>query len=72
MAVANFKIRKKTNSSDFFTLVAIFGLAIGSVIILWYEYKTKPEQMAFIVAIYALLTIGAYTYSKLKKYKEKV
>ncbi len=71
MAVANFKIRKKTNSSDFFTLVAIFGLAIGSIIILWYEYKTKPEQMAFIVAIYALLTIGAYTYSKIKGKEEK-
>jgi len=66
MAVANFKIRKLTNSSDFFTLVAIFGLAIGSMIILWYEYKTEPEQMVFIVVIYALLTIGAYTYSKIK------
>jgi len=71
MAVANFKIRKATNSSTFFTIVAIFGLALGSVLILWYEYKTKPEQMEFIVLIYIILTIGAYTYSKLASKREK-
>lgn len=67
MAIANFKIRKKTNSSDFFTLVAIAGLTIGSILILWYEYKTKPEQMLFIVILYALLSLGAYGYARLKE-----
>jgi len=67
MAIANFKIRKLTKSSDFFTIVAIIGLAIGSILILWYEYKTKPEQMLFIVVLYAILTIGAYSYAKIKE-----
>ena len=71
MAIANFKIRKKTNSSDFFTLVAIAGLTIGSVLILWYEYKTKPKQMLFIVILYAVLSIGAYGYAKLKEKLQK-
>ena len=65
MAIANFKIRKLTNSSDFFTIVAIVGLAVGSILILIYEYKTKPEQLLFILTIYIILTIGAYIYSKL-------
>ncbi len=66
MAIANFTIRKKTNSSDFFTIVAIIGLSVGSMIILWYEYKTKPFQMLFIVFLYALLSLGAFIYAKLK------
>ena len=72
MAIANFKIRKATKSSDFFTVVAILGLSIGSILILWYEYKTKPEQMLFIVILYIILTIGAYTYAKLASKDEKV
>jgi hypothetical protein len=67
MAIANFKIRAKTNASDFMTLTAIAGLSIGSTLILWYEYKTKPQQMAFILGLYILLTIGAFTYSRLNR-----
>ena len=66
MAVANFKIRKFTKSSDLFTVVAIAGLAIGSILILWYEYKTKPEQLLFILILYTVLTIGAYSYAKIR------
>ena len=68
MAIANFKIRDKTNSSTLFTLISILGLLIGSSLILWYEYKTKPEQMFFILVIYAILTIGAFFYSKFAKF----
>jgi len=67
MAVANFKIRKKTNSSSVFSLVTIFGLMIGSVLILHYEYITKPKQLLFIAVLYGILTIGAYSYSKIAK-----
>ncbi len=63
MAIANFKIRTYTNSSTLFTLIAIFGLFVGSILILWYEYKTKPEQMIFITVIYIILTLFAYGYS---------
>ncbi|HHH20758.1 MAG TPA: APC family permease [Nitratifractor sp.] len=69
MSVANFKIRKLTDSSDIFTVVSIIGLSVGSVLILWYEYKTKPEQMFFIIALYIILTIGAYSYANLASKK---
>ncbi len=65
MAIANFKIRKATQSSTLFTLIAMGGLAIGSILILWYEYKTEPEQMFFIVILYLLLAFSAYVYAKL-------
>jgi len=67
MAIANFKIRKLTKSSDFFTIVAIVGLAVGSILILWYEYQTKPEQLLFILILYVVLTIGAYSYAKMRE-----
>ena len=64
MAIANFKIRKKTHSSTLFTLISILGLMTGTVLILMYEYKTQPEQLLFIVILYALLTLGAGIYAK--------
>ncbi len=64
MAIANFKIRKATHSSTAFTTIAIFGLGISSVLILWYEYHHKPKQMLFILVLYILLTIGAWSYAK--------
>jgi amino acid transporter len=66
MAIANFKIRKKTNSSTVFTLIAIGGLLTGTVFILTYEYNTKPEQLLFIVGLYLMLTLGALGYGKLR------
>ena len=65
MAIANFKIRKETHSSTLFTLIAIVGLSVGSILILGYEYQTKPEQMMFIVILYVLLAIGAWGYARL-------
>lgn len=65
MAVANFKIRKKTDSHTLFSLIAILGLVVGACLILYYEYKTKPEQLLFIVGLYVILTIGAYIYAKI-------
>ncbi len=65
MAIANFKIRHLTHSSTLFTAIAILGLSIGSILILWYEYQTEPEQMLFIVILYGLLTVGAWSYAKI-------
>ncbi len=65
IAVANFKIRRATGSSTLFTLIAITGLAIGSILILWYEYQTKPKQMLFILILYGVLTVGAWGYSRI-------
>ncbi|WP_295420680.1 APC family permease [Sulfurovum sp.] len=67
MAVANFKIRKQTRSSTFLTLLSILGLLVGAALILYYEFHTKPDQLFFIVGIYAILSIGAWGYAKVQK-----
>jgi len=67
MAIANFKIRKKTNSSTLFTIIAILGLLTGVTLILFYEFKTQPDQLFFIAGLYAVLSIGARGYAKVQK-----
>ena len=64
MAIANFKIRKKTKSSGLLTVLSIIGLAIGGVLILYYEFTHKWLQMVFIIGIYLILAIGAWIYAK--------
>ncbi|WP_345979350.1 APC family permease [Sulfurimonas sp. HSL3-2] len=63
MAYANFKIRRKTNSSTFITLFAMFALLVGSVFIIYFEATTQIEQLYFIIGLYLLLTLSAYLYS---------
>ena len=67
MSIANFKIRKKTNSHGGFALTAIFGLFLGAMLIFYYEYQTKPKQLLFIGMIYAILSAGAYLYAKIRR-----
>ncbi len=67
MAIANYKIRAKTNSSKFITLLAIFGLTIGAILILFYEFKNKWEQMLIIILLYIVLALGAWIYSEKQK-----
>jgi amino acid transporter len=64
MAVANYKIRDKTNSSKYLTALSIVGLGFGGLLILYYEFTTKWEEMAFILFLYLLLAIGAWKFSK--------
>ncbi len=71
MAVANYKIRNKTNSSKFLTALSIVGLGIGGLLILYYEFTNKWEQMIAIIVLYIMLGLGAWTYSKRKETKEK-
>ncbi len=67
MAFANFKIRKRTNSSFIITLFAMISLAIGTILIIYYEFTTQIEQLYFLAGLYFLLTICAYFYSKMKR-----
>jgi amino acid transporter len=67
MAIANFKIRKRTSSSTLFTIIAILGLLTGTTLILFYEFKTQPDQLFFIVGLYIVLSIGAWSYAKVQK-----
>ena len=72
MAIANFKIRKETNSHSIFALVAIVGLIGGASLILWYEYQTQFEQLLFILLLYIVLSIGAFGYAKFRELKERL
>lgn len=67
MAFANFKIRTKTDSSLFVTTLAMSGLLMGTVFIIYYEATTQIEQLYFIGSIYLLLTLGAWLFSRFKK-----
>lgn len=71
MAIANYKIRDKTNSSTFLTALSIFGLGIGGMLILYYEFTNEWEQMLVIIVLYILLAFGAWRYSKNNETKEK-
>ena len=64
MAWANFRIRHRTGSSLWVTVLAIIGLAAGTVFIFYYELITQPEQLIFIGGLYALLAVGAWLYAR--------
>lgn len=66
MAFANFKIYKLTDSSLILTISAMIGLAIGTILIIYYELTTQIEQVYFILIIYTILTFGAWLFSKIK------
>ncbi|MDD2896618.1 MAG: APC family permease [Aliarcobacter sp.] len=64
MAIANFKIRDKTDSSIYPTILSIILLSGSTILIIYYEFKVEFEQMLFIIFLYILLTIFAWIYSK--------
>ena len=66
MAIANFKIRDKTNSSTLITVVSILGLLLGTSLIFYYEYQSNPEQLLFILILYGILSLGAWGYAKMR------
>ena len=67
MAITNYTIRDKTNSSSLATIISILGLAMGGILILYYEFTHNWEQMVFMISLYLMLWLGAYLYSKNKK-----
>lgn len=69
MAVANYKIRDKTESSTILTLSAIIGLSLGGVLIFYYEFRNNWQQMVAIIVLYILLAAAAWGFSKRKKAK---
>jgi len=64
MAYANYKIRDLTKSSSILTILAILGLLSGTLFIFYYEFTYQAEQMLFTAGLYALLTLGAWLYSR--------
>lgn len=67
MAYANFKIYKLTDSSLILTILAMLGLVVGTVLILYYEATTQIEQIYFIGGLYIILTFMAW----ISSYKHK-
>jgi amino acid transporter len=67
MAYANLRIRDRTGSSLVTAVLALVGLLVGTVLILGYELMNQPEQLAFIVALYVVLTLGAFLFSTLRR-----
>lgn len=65
MSIANFTMRKQTNSSLILTVLSITVLFLGTCLIIYYEITTEIEQIYFIVGIYILLSLGAFLYSRL-------
>lgn len=64
MAYANFKIRDLTHSSPVLTALALLGLVLGTVLIVYYEINNQPQQLLFIASLYVLLTLGSWLYSR--------
>lgn len=64
MAIANHVIRQKTEAHGACTLTAVIGLAMAATLILYYEYVT--DNVMQILAIYALITLGALIYSVIR------
>ena len=69
MAYANFKIRHLTNSSLTLSVLAMIGLAIGTILIIYYEATTQIEQVYYISGLYMLLTFGAWIFARDKDSK---
>jgi len=66
MSYANYKIRELTNSSLLITVTSFFGLLMGAFLILYYEFSRQPQQLLFILGLYAVLTISSWLFSKNK------
>ena len=64
MAYANFKIRHLTGSSAIISILSMLGLMLGMVLIIYFELSNQPEQLLFIAGLYALLTAGAWVFSR--------
>jgi amino acid transporter len=69
MSIANFKIRKLTNSSTLITIISIIGLSVGAIAILYYEFQTNPQQLLFIMGLYIILTFAALGYARVNQDK---
>jgi len=72
MAYANYKIHDLTNSSPILTIFAIIALLSGTILIFYYEFNNQPQQMLFIGAIYIVLTMGSWFYSRAKAHHANI
>jgi amino acid transporter len=67
MALANFKIRKKTKTKGIVALVAIAGLSFGAFCLFYYEFTTEIKNLFYILSIYLVILILSFVYSRLNR-----
>lgn len=67
MSYANFKIRRRTQASFVLTILAMLGLAVGLVMIIYFEMTRQVEQLYFICGLYFVLSLSAWVFSKKNK-----
>ncbi|MCB9240924.1 MAG: amino acid permease [Flavobacteriales bacterium] len=67
MAYSNFKVRKQTHTSSVVAIVSMLGLFVAGVLILYLEYTKEMDQLYAIGAVYAVLILGAWLYSRKNK-----
>lgn len=71
MAWSNFKMRKSTKTALFPAIVAMSGLFLAGTMIFYFEIRENLYQFAYIISIYAILSLGAYIYARRKGSIEK-
>lgn len=69
MAFSNFKIAHKTNTKRVYAFIAMTGLAMAGIIILWYQVQYDTSQIIYICFIYGLITLLSWVYAKLNAKK---
>ncbi|MFC3117976.1 APC family permease [Jhaorihella thermophila] len=65
MALTNHAKRGETGAHPWATVLSMTGLGAATVLILIYEAQHSPEQLAFVLTIYAVLTVMAAVYAHL-------
>ncbi|AKS40782.1 APC family permease [Wenzhouxiangella marina] len=63
MAWANLRMRDRTGASAPLIWLALVGLLLGTVLILYYEWTNEPRQLIFIMGLYLALTVSARLFS---------
>lgn len=66
MALANLRIRDKTESSLLVALAALLGLGGAGVLLLHYQWTTDPFHLGVTLTLYVVITVLAWLYARLK------
>ncbi len=64
MAVANFRMRRETDSNVVLTLAAMGSLLGAGSLVLYFEFMRAPEQLISILIIYGSLILAAFIRSR--------
>jgi hypothetical protein len=66
MALANLRIRDKTDSRLSLTLAALLGLGGAGALLVYYQLATDPLHLGVTLALYVAIALSARLYAKLQ------